>query len=377
MLITDRYSGFVWDFYLRTRDAQSIIIGLQWLLTILERQYQIKPEVIECDNELTKSHDIQIFIVVRNAMKLEPCAPNTQSQNGAAERTGETIKHKANAMRDSSKLPAYLWVEIVRTAVYLHNRTPCEMYWWKTPYERFFTFLAYRDGVVAKARKPQQAHLRVFGCKAFAMTRNTHLKKKRLKRFDPRAWIGYLVGYNSTNIYRVWLPRTNKVIIVRDVIFNERDRFNGDLETLKDDLLSTSYEEFQAFLQKIERVEQGDTTTRTINLFEDEDLSSVSEGMALEDVDSLETESSDLLGTQADSHNAEPTDMSGVDKEAPSYETDHLRTDEWTIPYLTPDSTPPPAALLAATIRDTAPYEVYPSDRVGLQPHSPSPEFSC
>jgi hypothetical protein len=101
-----------------------------------------------------KSYDIQVFVVVRNAMKLELCALYTQSQNGATERTGETIKHKANAMRDSSKLPVYLWLDIVQTAVYLYNCTPYEMYWWKTLYERFFTFLAYRDGVVAKDRKP-------------------------------------------------------------------------------------------------------------------------------------------------------------------------------------------------------------------------------
>lgn len=44
-----------------------------------------------------------------------------------------------------------------------------------------------------------------------------------------------------------------------------------------------------------------------------------------------------------------------MDKEAGPCETDHLCTDEWTIPYLTPDLTPsPPAALLVAAIRDSA-----------------------
>ena len=51
-------------------------------------------------------------------------------------------------------------------------RAPKYIYNWKSPYERFFTYLAYRGGVVATARKPQQAHLRVFGCKAFALTRD-------------------------------------------------------------------------------------------------------------------------------------------------------------------------------------------------------------
>jgi hypothetical protein len=57
--------------------------------------------------------------------------------------------------------------------------------------------------VVVKSRKPDQAHLRVYGCKAFYLTTTAQRKERRLQRADPRAWIGYLVGYNSTNIYRI------------------------------------------------------------------------------------------------------------------------------------------------------------------------------
>jgi hypothetical protein len=38
-----------------------------------------------------------------------------------------------------------------------------------------------------------------------------------------KAWIGYLVGYDSTNIYRIWNPVLKKVIRTRDVIFNFRE----------------------------------------------------------------------------------------------------------------------------------------------------------
>jgi hypothetical protein len=40
-------------------------------------------------------------------------------------------------------------------------------------------------------------------------------------KLDPRAHIGYLVGYNSTNIYRVWIPYKGIVISTRDMIFDE------------------------------------------------------------------------------------------------------------------------------------------------------------
>ena len=69
------------------------------------------------------------------------------------------------------------------------------------------------------------------------MTTDILKKANRLQRFNLNAWIGYLIRYDSTNIYQVWNPVTNKVVQTRDVIFNKYKTFNRDLETLKDDIL--------------------------------------------------------------------------------------------------------------------------------------------
>jgi len=67
------------------------------------------------------------------------------------------------------------------------------------------------------------------------MTLDAQLKKKRLSKLDPRAHIGYLVGYNSTNIYRIWIPHKGIIISTRDVIFNKKTFFNGkQIDILKD-----------------------------------------------------------------------------------------------------------------------------------------------
>ena len=124
--------------------------------------------------------------------QIEPSAPDTQAQNGAAERSGGVIKDKARAMRLDANLPWQMWPEIVRSAVYLFNRTPRYGNGWKTPHEVFFTTAALRQGMVTKPKKPNQAHLRVYGCKAFALSDDTKRGKYRLQRLEPRAWIGYL-----------------------------------------------------------------------------------------------------------------------------------------------------------------------------------------
>jgi hypothetical protein len=79
------------------------------------------------------------------------------------------------------------------------------------------------------------------------MTLDAQLKKKRLSKLDPRAYIGYLVGYNSTNIYRIWILYKGIIISTRDVIFNKKTFFNGKREDILEDL----YAELDTLIETI------------------------------------------------------------------------------------------------------------------------------
>lgn len=72
------------------------------------------------------------------------------------------------------------------------------------------------------------AHLRVYGCKAYVITPEAMTKENRLKRFNPKIWIGYLVGYVLSNIYRIWTPCRKEISSARDVIFDDMI-FDGKL----------------------------------------------------------------------------------------------------------------------------------------------------
>jgi hypothetical protein len=330
MMFTDRWSGLIWDFYLQDRKATSIIAAINALFQILEKRYHAIPKVVECDNEITEVKPKVRTWLENKAVKIEPSAPRTQSQNGGAERSGGVIKMKGQAMRSSSKFPEFLWPEISRAAVYLYNRTPKYIYNWKSPYERFFTRMAHREGVAIESRKPNQAHLRAYGCKAYAMTSSAQKKEQRLQRFNPKAWIGFLIGYSSSNIYRIWVPSLNRIISTRDVIFNENECFNGDIQSLKDDLLHTSTEEFAELVKKTALPEV------------QEDIPEVME----DDAEFIVPSSLDMAlgGTQQEE------DL-GDDLES-SCETP-------TAFYPTPSPTPP-AALLAHSIRQAQEPEIAP-----------------
>ncbi|KAI1006049.1 hypothetical protein K3495_g2172 [Podosphaera aphanis] len=111
-------------------------------------------------------------------------------------------------------LPEELWPELVKTAVYLLNRTPNEGLNWATPFEQY------------QGHKPDISNLKVVGCRAFV-----HIpREKRLAsaKLTERAWIGYLVGFEAHNIWRIWHPTSREIVRVRDVVFQESRLFCDD-----------------------------------------------------------------------------------------------------------------------------------------------------
>lgn len=253
MLISDKFSGMQWDLYFTDhRTAKSIIKALATFIVFLKNHYNISVKTIEADNEITSvKPEVERWLAAQGIV-VEPSAPYTQAQNGGAERSGGVNKEKARAMRLDANLSWELWPEVTRAAVYLYNRTPNYTNNWKTPYEIFFTRVAFSNGIVTSLRKPNLAHLKAYGCKAFAMTDDTHRGKSRLQRLDPKAWIGYLVGYRSSNIYRIWIPSLGKVISTRDVVFDEESVFDGRIEDLMDNLMHNTLQEIATHVRTIE-----------------------------------------------------------------------------------------------------------------------------
>src|SRR6266550_4662943 len=80
------------------------------------------------------------------------------------------------------------------------------------------------------------------------MTLDAQLKKKRLSKLDLQAHIGYLIGYDFTNIYRIWILYKGIVISTRDVIFNKKTFFDGKQTNITKDL----YAELDTLIEKIQ-----------------------------------------------------------------------------------------------------------------------------
>lgn len=62
---------------------------------------------------------------------------------------------------------------------------------------------------------------------------------------EARAYIGYLIGYCSTNIFWIWILVLDKVVRTRDVMFKDSERYNPldiNSQTLGELVLAAIYQ---------------------------------------------------------------------------------------------------------------------------------------
>lgn len=174
---------------------------------------------IRMDQEASFGTIIQRFVEERG-IRFEGAARNTKEQNGAAERSGSLLTQKARCLCSGAKLPKDLYPEFYLAAQYLLNRTPTKRFNWKSP-------LVVLMRALSKPARAKFSHLKVFGCKAYALLKGPDAPAKGDKLM-PRAFVGYLIGYDSENIFRIWNPEAWTVRGYRDAIFYEDQGFVKD-----------------------------------------------------------------------------------------------------------------------------------------------------
>ena len=195
---------------------------IQQFAAFIRRRFGYEIKVFHTDNERTLGDRFNTWIK-QEGYAVESSAAYTPEQNGAAERSGGTITVRARAIRIGANLPENLWPEIAKAAGYLINRTPSKQLGWKSPLEDLQTHLGVSNP------KPQIAHLRIYGCRAYPLVHKIPKKQK----LEPRAQIGYLLGYDSSNIFRIWIPQEHRVIATRDVTFDESRKYDPDDHTFE------------------------------------------------------------------------------------------------------------------------------------------------
>ena len=125
------------------------------------------------------------------------------------------------SMLKSKKMPKEFWAEAVACAVYLTNRSPTRSVHEKTPQEAW------------SGRKPGISHLKVFGSIAY-----THVPDEKRTKLDDKSEKYVFVGYDSRSKgYKLYNPNSRKIVISRDVEFDEEDCWDWSVQEDKYDFL--------------------------------------------------------------------------------------------------------------------------------------------
>ncbi|XP_075152156.1 uncharacterized protein LOC142226152 [Haematobia irritans] len=117
-----------------------------------------------------------------------------------------------------------LWAELIRSAIYILNRTRKTSVECKSLHELWF------------GKKPRINHLRIIGSECYA-----HVPNQKRKKRDSKAIKGYLIGYDSEERYRIYIKESQRIVLSRDVQFNEKV-IDCENEKDKDTISQIEYE---------------------------------------------------------------------------------------------------------------------------------------
>jgi transposase InsO family protein len=129
----------------------------------------------------------------------------TSQQNGVAERMNRSIVERARCLKLNAGLTNIFWTDAVSMTCYFINRSP----------------RAALDGKVVEevwiGNEVDYSGLKVFGCPVYV-----HIPSEERSKLDPKFRQCVFLGYGKgVKVYKFWDSTANKVVISRDVVFDE------------------------------------------------------------------------------------------------------------------------------------------------------------
>jgi transposase InsO family protein len=204
LLVVDDHSRYMWVELLKTKDEA--LLHLKKFKQQAELELGKKLKALRTDRGGEFNSRVFTVFCDETGIKHYTTTPYTPQQNGVVERRNQTVIEMARCMMKSKGVPPRFWGEAVKTAVYILNRAPTKCLQDKTPYE------------VWHGRKPRVDHMRTFGCVVHVKVAGPGVTKLS-DRSTKMVFLGYELG---TKGYRAFDPISQRVVVSRDVVFEEK-----------------------------------------------------------------------------------------------------------------------------------------------------------
>ncbi|KAI5334921.1 hypothetical protein L3X38_025054 [Prunus dulcis] len=208
MLIIDDFTRMIWVYFLRNKSEAFYCFKKFKSMTELQTGHKV--QCIRSDRGVEFLSTDFLEFCEANGIQRQLTMAYTPQQNGVVERKNRTVIEMAKSMLHEKGMPYFLWTEAVHTAVYLLNRCPTKALNNITPFEAY------------SGRKPGIAHLKVFGFLCYV-----HVPTELRHKLEPKSTKGVFVGYATCEKgYRVFDPVSNKLLLSRDVTFDEENAWH-------------------------------------------------------------------------------------------------------------------------------------------------------
>ncbi|KAE8239874.1 hypothetical protein A4X13_0g8029 [Tilletia indica] len=206
LVVEDDKTRYLWTFPLQFKSqVTNTMVG--FILT-MERAHPDRPiAALRTDNGTEFVNAELSGFLKKRGITHQRSAPYKPQSNGVVERANRTLIETARCLLQGRNLDLRLWSAAFVTAAYIRNRTPSRALTnGQTPHKAFFG----RDG--------RALPLRVFGSTCWT------LDNKKESKFAAKSTKMLFIGYAHSDTYRLWDPVKEKVVISRDVAFDEADR---------------------------------------------------------------------------------------------------------------------------------------------------------
>jgi transposase InsO family protein len=204
MSFIDDYSRKAWVYFLKNKSEAFAKFKI-WKAEV-ENQTGRKIKCLRIDNGTEYRDGDFLKFCEEHGIKRHFTVRKTPQQNGVAERLNRTIIETARCLRLNAELPKIFWAEAVDMACYIINRSP----------------RVALDGKVAEevwtGQEVDYSFMRIFGCPAYV-----HISGEDRSKLDPKSKKCILFGFKKgVKGYKLWDPVAQKVVISRDVVFDEK-----------------------------------------------------------------------------------------------------------------------------------------------------------
>jgi hypothetical protein len=203
LVLTDDFSRKSWLYFLKSKDE--MLYKFCIFKARLELETGNKIRILRSDKGGEYLSNEFKSYCSENGIIRELIQAAMPQQNGMSERRNQTLMERAHNLASDCNLPISLWTEAAATAAYLINRNPTRANSGTTPEEKF------------SGKKPNIDHLNIFGCISYL-----HVPKDSRKKLDSKTQKCLFLRYDEeSKVYRLYDHKRQKIVLSRDVIFDE------------------------------------------------------------------------------------------------------------------------------------------------------------